>query len=77
MAGPSLKEPSLVGSDMVSSLVEEAENLPSGVLPPRLLVVHDAIAGGQNNMAEPAFRKPGRKSFGTQAVFMPTQEVAT
>tara|TARA_B100000524_G_scaffold192930_1_gene99987 strand:+ start:178 stop:441 length:264 start_codon:yes stop_codon:yes gene_type:complete len=38
-------------------LVEEAEDLTSGVLPPRLLVVHDAIASRQNNVAELARRQ--------------------
>jgi hypothetical protein len=32
-------------------LVEEADNLASNVLPPRLLVVHDA-GGGENDVTE-------------------------
>lgn len=35
-----------------SRLVEEAEDLSTGVLPPGLLVVHDTSRGGQNDVAE-------------------------
>ena len=34
------------------SLVEEAENLASDVLPPGLLVVHDTGGGGHDDIAE-------------------------
>ena len=35
-----------------SSLVEKAQNLSSGLLPAGLLVSHDAVCGGQDDVAE-------------------------
>ena len=39
------------------SLVEEAEDLPTRVLPLGLLVVHDAVRGGQDDVTELARRQ--------------------